>query len=127
MRSLKIAFIVTILLATAVVGTAAASTDVRWLNFSPVRFFTEQDWEMARETVRRALEDGADGETVEWTNPDSGSRGTITPTGSTGEDGETCRAVKITNHANGLEGGGTFEFCRQADGSWGAVSQGGRR
>ena len=36
------------------VGSSVA-TDLRWLNYSPVRFFTDQDWDLAVAAGRRAL------------------------------------------------------------------------
>jgi surface antigen len=100
-----------------------ASANLRWLDYSPVRHFTDKDWDMARAAAKEALENSADGMAVEWKNPDSGAHGSMTPLTTRQLDGRTCRDLKIRNHAARLEGGGTYEFCQQPDGEW-AVSQG---
>jgi surface antigen len=100
---------------------ALASANLRWLNYSPVRYFTDQDWALARSAAKNALDSAKDGETVEWNNPDSGAHGSLTPVSSTQRNGKTCRDLEIRNHANRLDGGGTFEFCEQGDGSWAAT------
>jgi surface antigen len=99
----------------------ASALDMRWLADSPVRYFSDQDWEKAEAATRKALDDAADGETVEWEG-DSGNRGSITPTSTTQKGGTTCRNAKIVNQAKGMTGGGEFEYCRNPDGTW-AVNQ----
>lgn len=98
---------------------AAASSELRWLNDSPVRFFTDKDWELSNAARDRALEDSADGETVEWSNEESGSYGSVTPLSRVERDGLTCREAQIVNHARGRDGTSRFEFCQDADGRWG--------
>jgi surface antigen len=99
----------------------AVATDLRWLNHSPVRFFSAADWDLAREAARRALNKAQDGETVAWTNPDSSHHGSVTPLSTTARDGATCRELKIANHAKRLHGSSVYLFCRQPDGRWAAV------
>jgi surface antigen len=101
--------------------TVLASTELRWLNYSPVRFFTDKDWDLAKNAAREALNNTKDGQTVEWQNPASDNRGSLTPVSTTIKDGRTCRDLAIKNYANKLEGGGTYEFCQKPDGKWGAT------
>lgn len=111
-----------IVLAGLFLGTApqaSASTELRWLNDSPLRFFSDKDWELSNAARDKALETAAEGETVEWSNPESGSYGSVTPLSSVDkEDGRTCREAEIVSHANGRDGTGRFEFCRKPDGTW---------
>ena len=99
----------------------AVANELRWLNYSPVRYFTDQDWEMAKSAARQALNDAKDGETVEWKNPKSQNYGSLTPLSSTNKKGTTCRELKIVNHANHLDGSSVYEFCQKPDGKWGAT------
>ena len=97
------------------------ASNLRWLNYSPVRFFTDQDWNLATEAGRKALNDSADGETVKWNNPQSGSHGSLTPISTSTLDGQRCRKLKIENSASNMQGSSIFDFCLKADGKWGAV------
>jgi len=118
MRSLSLYAIATVL-CMASASNAWSSPELRWLNNSPVRHFTDADWQMAKAAMRDALESSADGDTVSWENPETGTHGSVTPQTTETRNGMTCRQAKISNHARHLDGGGTFLFCRRADGSWG--------
>ncbi len=98
---------------------ASASSELRWLNDSPVRFFTDKDWALSNAARDQALERSADGETVEWSNEESGSHGSVTPLSRVERNGKTCREAQIINHAKGRDGTSRFEFCRGSDGRWG--------
>jgi surface antigen len=104
-----------------VTEASLASANLRWLDYSPVRHFTDKDWELARAAAHDALENAADGTAVEWENPESGAHGSMTPLTTNDRNGRTCRDLKIRNHAAKLDGGGTYEFCRQDDGTWAAA------
>jgi surface antigen len=102
----------------AVPATGWSSSGLLWMHNSPVRYFNDADWELARANLHAALDEAADGEKREWSNPDTGNHGSATPGPRTEADGMTCRDVQIRNFAKRLDGGGTFPFCRQADGTW---------
>lgn len=97
------------------------ASNLRWLNYSPVRFFTDQDWEIATAAGRKALNETKDGETVSWENPKSGHFGSLTPLGTATRNGATCRQLRIVNNAKGMMGSSIYEFCQKPDGKWGAV------
>ncbi len=99
------------------VGQAQAA-NFRWMNFSPERHFTEQDWEMVTSTADQALNQGKDGELFTWNNPDSGSSGSLTPKDAENREGMPCRVLTITNNAQGLSSTGTNLLCKQANGEW---------
>jgi surface antigen len=102
------------------VGSAVA-TDLRWLNYSPVRFFTDQDWELALAAGRTALGEAEDGVTIEWRNPNSGNHGSLTPLSTAEKNGTQCRDLRIVNHANRTNGSAVYEFCLQPNGNWAAI------
>jgi|MEHZ01.5.fsa_nt_MEHZ011502097.1_19 surface antigen len=60
------------------------------------------------------------GETVAWTNPDSGNSGTVTPVreGRSSQTGARCREYQTTVNADGKDGEAFGTVCQQPDGSW---------
>ena len=70
-------------------------------------------------TSQRALETAQPGETMPWQNPDSGTRGTITPSNyyQTAQGGY-CREYQQTIVVGGKESQGYGTACRQPDGTW---------
>ncbi len=63
------------------------------------------------------------GETITWSNPDSGNSGSITPVRE-GQDtgGRYCREFRQTIEVNGRLEEGYGTACRQEDGSWQIMS-----
>jgi surface antigen len=98
------------------------AADLRWLQYSPSRFFTEKDWELAKSAARQALNEAKDRETVTWANPDTKSHGSLTPTSTNHKNGTKCRSLKIENHAKNISSGAVYRFCQQKDGKWKADS-----
>lgn len=105
----------------SVVAEPLLASNLRLLDHSPGRFFTEQDWQNATAAGRKTLNDAKDGETVVWDNPKSGHFGSMTPVSTTIKNGAACRLVKIESTAGGTTGGALYEFCQSPDGKWTAV------
>jgi len=59
------------------------------------------------------------GETISWNNPESGNRGTVTPTrdGQT-PSGEYCREYQQTIYVGGQQETGYGIACQRPDGTW---------
>ena len=73
---------------------------------------------MAR-TTQDALERKPTGQVAEWTNPDSGHRGTITPVETyQRDDGRYCREFQQTVTVGGRTEQAYGTACRQPDGTW---------
>jgi surface antigen len=85
------------------------------------RRLDERDRMMYAQTATYAAESGPVGQQQTWSNPQSGNRGTVTPTSQTyaGSDGRQCRNFSETIT---LKDGKTETVngrrCRNADGSW---------
>ena len=107
------------------VQSPAQAVNLKWLEYSPVRFFTDRDWELARSAADSAIGDAEDGGAVTWRNPESGHYGSVTPVSTLKRDGRRCRELAIENHARGLTGGGIYLFCLQPDGQWKIEAQAG--
>lgn len=70
-------------------------------------------------TAGKALAAAGDGETVTWTNPETGSQGMVRPTRSyTAADGKPCREYRasVARAQDVFSGAGLA--CQQADGRW---------
>ena len=94
------------------------STDLQALKYSPVRYFSETDWELAKSTARKVLNNKDDNEVGTWENPETGHSGTLVVTRTGKINGQTCKKLQIHNKANNLEGNAVYLFCQQADGKW---------
>jgi surface antigen len=97
----------------AVLGAAIGSEIGRQLD--------ERDRQMYAEAAARAAESEPVGQPMGWQNPQSGNRGTVTPTSRRyqGADGRVCRNFSDTIT---LKDGSTQTVngrrCKNADGSW---------
>jgi len=60
------------------------------------------------------------GETIKWSNPDSGHSGTVVATreGTTANTGKLCREYHTTVDIGGKQEEAYGTACREADGSW---------
>ena len=72
---------------------------------------------------RDAMENSRSGDTVNWTNPDSGNSGTVTALSTdTSNPDRPCREFETTVNVGGTDQQATGIACRNADGSWDIVS-----
>ncbi|MCI5049735.1 MAG: RT0821/Lpp0805 family surface protein [Rickettsiales bacterium] len=77
------------------------------------------DLAIAESTSQRALETAQPGETLPWSNPQTGHSGSVTPSNyyQTAQ-GRYCREYTQTIQVGGKEQQGYGTACRQPDGSW---------
>lgn len=74
-------------------------------------------------TTQSALEESRSGQTVAWSNPDSGNSGSVTPQPAyQTSSGQYCREFQQTIVVGGQEESAYGTACRQSDGSWKIVS-----
>ena len=76
------------------------------------------DRERADRTTQQALENSQTGQVAQWSNPDSGHSGTITPIRTFQRDGRSCRDFKQAIYIDGKVQEATGVACRTPDGSW---------
>lgn len=99
----------------AVIGSVAGSMIGKNLD--------EQDQARMKRTAGKSLENSPTGTTSAWKNPDSGNKGTITPTRTyKSPDGEYCREYTSTVTVGGQTEKAYGTACRKPDGSWQIVS-----
>ena len=82
-----------------------------------------KDQEYHYDTTQNALEHQKTGQSSNWTNPDTGHSGEITPTRTyTSTDGAPCRDFNQTIYVDGKYEQVEGTACRQPDGTWKPVS-----
>ncbi|MBK1670666.1 hypothetical protein CKO28_21835 [Rhodovibrio sodomensis] len=83
------------------------------------RRLSEGDEERLTRTTQETLENNPTGESSTWENPDTGHRGTVTPTETYKTDsGRYCREFQQTIIVGGEAKDAYGTACRQPDGSW---------
>ncbi|HJP37756.1 MAG TPA: RT0821/Lpp0805 family surface protein [Gammaproteobacteria bacterium] len=96
----------------------AIAQNISFLSKGPVAYLTDDERALLSTTLKRALENSADGESISWENPKSGNKGSI-ETIDTHEDlATTCRTIRAHTIAAGREGGGIYRLCRADDNTW---------
>jgi surface antigen len=80
---------------------------------------TGADWSLATVAVREALSRNEDGTSIPWTNPATGTRGTVTPVASAYvQEGSACRTFLASRVGEGKEGWFEGTACRGHAGEW---------
>ena len=74
-----------------------------WAKRLPVNHYSAEDIEIVKQVMRDALAEGANGHVVEWSNPDSGHSGSISPLTDVEQDGKRCRQTRFTSFTQGQE------------------------
>ena len=78
-----------------------------------------QDQQYHQSTTQNALETQRIGTASNWTNPDSGHSGTVTPMRTwQAQDGRYCREYEQTVYIEGRAERATGTACREPDGTW---------
>ena len=92
--------------------------NLRWLDHSPARFFTDADWQLLSAKSDEVLNEGEDGREYGWSNPESGSSGSFMAQPAEDRGGLSCRLVTIVTQARTASNTSQFTFCRQENGEW---------
>jgi len=115
---MKYFLITTIFTGLMILLPQANAVGMGWLKDAPIRYFSEKDNEIMMSTIQAALDDGEDGASYDWKNPDSGNFGSVMLIDKLEHDGQTCRHAQIKNSARGNAATSKFLFCRQSNGKW---------
>ncbi|BCP52561.1 hypothetical protein K32_11780 [Kaistia sp. 32K] len=87
---------------------------------SVVEAVAPSDWEHIRLTASTFMPGSTNGDVIDWTNPDTGSNGTLSPVrvARTEPDGRNCRAFSLT--VSDVRGIRRYkgDACRATDGMW---------
>ncbi|HKI50537.1 MAG TPA: RT0821/Lpp0805 family surface protein [Geothermobacteraceae bacterium] len=102
-----------------IVATAAGTLLGALIGQDVGRTLDRADQAYLQRTSQYSLEHSATNQPTSWVNPDTGHRGTVTPTGTyQANDGRYCREFTQTVEINGETQQAYGTACRQPDGSW---------
>jgi surface antigen len=102
----------------ALIMPIVSAQNINFLSRGPIGHMTDSDKEILREAFDDALDNKPDGESVEWTNPDTGHGGTIMLVDTHEDYGTTCRSIRTRSRAAGRSGGGNYRLCKAKDDTW---------
>jgi len=106
-------------LASVAVGTLAGA----WLGSSIGKSMDDTSRLKAQRATQETLEYNKTGTTSTWSNPDSGYKGTVTPTRTyQTASQQACREYKTTVTIDGRTEEAVGTACREPDGTWRIVN-----
>jgi hypothetical protein len=94
---------------------AAAQNWVGLLKNTPAENFNEEDLKLFLDASRKALNDTPAGETVNWQNPVSGSRGELKVVKLFTWQDHPCRQIRVSNETVDRKGSNTLNLCKVVD------------
>lgn len=111
---------ISILLSVAlfIAAPAANATNSWFAKRSAVVHMSDADRAILTEAMQSLLSNEPDGSFVEWSNPDTGSHGTLQVAGTHKDYGTTCRLLRMTNTAKQITRKGDFRLCKDDKGVW---------
>jgi surface antigen len=83
---------------------------------APVSRMTQEDFKIAGDTMRKALDEGRDGQPYEWKNPATSASGTITPLARFERNGMQCRGAAFSSDVKGATGKSQWNLCKTSQG-----------
>lgn len=98
-------------LAIGFAGTVAA-TNMNFLSNTAMSYFTQDDWAIFNSTQQKALDSGKANVAIEWSNAQTGSHGSMTPSAESRQNGMVCRKLTVVNFAHLVKGEGVYTFCK---------------
>ena len=107
-----------VVLLSAAVTLPIEGANLRWLDHSPARFFTDADWQLLSAKSDEVLNEGEDGQEYSWSNPETGSSGSFVAEPAEDRGELSCRLVTIVTQARTASNTSQFTFCRQENGEW---------
>ncbi len=108
------------LLAAALPGYAVW----QWMRGAAVTDFHDSDWALLKEAAQDMLNNRPDGEQVNWSNPDTGNRGSLIVLATFNHQGRVCRRAAMRNLTfRGRDEKAAYSLCQQEDGTWQFVAE----
>jgi surface antigen len=104
-------------LVLVMLSTGAIAQNTMFLRDSPIAHLNEQDRQILRQTLNELIE-SPDGTVMDWSNPDTDSKGRVKVLDTHEDLGTVCRSLRARNEARGRKADGTYRLCKAEDGSW---------
>ena len=96
----------------------------QWMRGAAITDFHDSDWVLLKETAQDLLDNRPDGEQLNWSNPDTGNRGSLIVLATFSHQGQVCRRAAMRNLTfRGRDEKSAYRHCKQADGTWEFVSE----
>jgi surface antigen len=83
---------------------------------APIANMTQEDLDIAGATMRKALDEGRDGQSFDWKNPNTSASGTVIALPRFEKDGMHCRGAAFTTEAKGKTGKSKWNLCKTPQG-----------
>jgi len=100
----------------AFTGAPAHAINEMFAKDAPVSKMTAEDFRIAGDVMRKALDEGKDGQSYEWKNPATSAKGTITPLAAFEKGGLRCRGAAFSSEVKGARGKSQWNLCRTPEG-----------
>ena len=100
---------------------AAAQNWIGLLKNTPAERFTDEDIKLFLDASRKALTEAKAGESVNWQNPVSGSRGELKVVKVFSWQDNPCRQLRITSETTDRRGSNVLNLC-DVQGKWKVLS-----
>jgi len=108
------------LLVTALPGYAVW----HWMRGAAVTDFSDSDWALLKEAAGDMLDNRPDREQVNWSNPDTGNRGSLIVLATFSHNGQVCRRAAMRNLTfRGRDEKAAYSLCQQEDGTWQFIAE----
>jgi surface antigen len=101
----------------ALVPHLTHASGLGFMGRGPMAKFSQDDHDLFRGALGKALATDKLNEAVNWSNPKSPAKGTITPQQNFERDGLPCRTVRVVNQYSDLRSDGVYSLCKR-DGRW---------
>jgi surface antigen len=86
--------------------------------------FSDSDWELLKATAQDVLNNRPDREQVNWSNPDTGNRGSLIVLATFTHNNQVCRRTAMRNLTfRGRDEKAAYSLCQQEDGTWQFVAE----
>lgn len=106
-------------LALALCLPATSHAVWQWMRGAAATDFKEADWAMLKETAMHVLNELPDHEQANWSNPDTGNKGSVMALATFQYHGQKCRRAALRNITyRGRDDRAAYTLCQQADGDW---------
>jgi surface antigen len=110
--------VLVLLMAGTTLPLTGYASNMRFLEFSPSAFFTEEDWALLRSAARNLLNNHKDGESISWKNDENGHNGKLTLLDTYADFGTTCRRMRVFSDAVEVSATRVVNMCKNKEGLW---------
>jgi surface antigen len=97
----------------------ATAGNLTFLKQAPVSYFNDDDMRMLKEAVQQVLDDSNVKALKSWSNPATGNYGKVEGRSAfKTAAGVSCKKLRVTNHASGVDGQATYTVCKDPERDW---------